>query len=259
MILIWNLLLTLNPRRAIWHVLRILLHRPFVLDSDPSVRASQTTHACVDVCTTEAANIVQLVRLYDVSFSVRQAPYLISYATYVAATIHVRLASSSPPDSAAHESLGVCLTVLDLNSKTNPAVRKASVVIEALMKAMNVNMEKSHDNTGASSAIPRGSRLNGISTSNSSSAQQLPNQTGHSSSNSSTLTPQSYARGTLAPYSQQQNNVQQPNIMMPTDVADSSTYAVEPGSEYFGDFAFDGMDDILFGFNASESIFQDFM
>jgi hypothetical protein len=205
---------------------------------------------------------VQLVRLYDVSFSVRQAPYLISYATYVAATIHVRLASSSPPDSAAHESLAVCLTVLDLNSKTNPAVRKASVVIEALMKAMSVNMEKPHANSSggndASGAIQRDSRINGTSTSNSNSTQQLPDQTGRSS-NSSTLAQHSYARGTLAPYSQQQTNVQQPNIMVPADVADGSAYAVEPGSEYFGDFAFDGMDDILFGFNASESIFQDFM
>lgn len=205
---------------------------------------------------------MQLVRLYDVSFSVRQAPYLISYATYVAATIHVRLASSSPPESAAHESLAVCLTVLDLNSKTNPAVRKASVVIEALMKAMNVNMEKPHDNNGdgngASSAIQRESRINGTSASNTGSAQQLPDQTGRSS-NTTTLAPQSYVRGTLTPYSQQQNSVQQPNIMVPADVADGSAYAVEPGSEYFGDFAFDGMDDILFGFNASESIFQDFM
>jgi hypothetical protein len=142
-------------------------------------------------------------------------------------------------------------------------VRKASVVIEALMKAMNVNMEKPHDNgsgdNGGSGVIQRDSRINGTSTSNSNSAQQLPDQTGRSS-NGSTLAQHSYARGTLAPYSQPQTNVQQPNIMVPADhVADGSTYAVEPGSEYFGDFAFDGMDDILFGFNASESIFQDFM
>ena len=195
----------------------------------------------------------------------------------------MRLASSSPPDSAAHESLAVCLTVLDLNSKTNPAVRKASVVIEALMKAMNVNMEKPHDNgggggNGASGAIPRESRMNGISASNTGSAQQsLPDQTGRSSGsgsgNGSTLAQQAYARGTLTaapPYNGQQQNTnvvqQQANILVPppADVADGSatTYAVEqqPGSEvYFGDFAFDGMDDILFGFNASESIFQDFM
>ena len=132
------------------------------------------------------------------------------------------------------------------------------------MKAMNVNMEKPHDNNGnASSAIQRDSRLNGTSTSNSSSAQQHdrlgPDQAGRSGSSGAVLTQQPCARGMLAPYSQQQNSVQQPNIMVPTDVADGSTYAVEPGSEYFGDFAFDGMDDILFGFNASESIFQDFM
>jgi hypothetical protein len=137
------------------------------------------------------------------------------------------------------------------------------VVIEALMKAMNVNMEKPHDNNGnTSSAVQRDSRLNGT-TSNSSSVQQHdrlgPDQAGRSSSGTA-LAQQPYARGTLAPYSQQQqNSVQQPNIMVPADVANNSTYAVEPGSEYFGDFAFDGMDDILFGFNAPESIFQDFM
>lgn len=209
---------------------------------------------------------MQLVRLYDVSFSVRQAPYLISYATYVAATIHVRLASSSPPDSAAHESLAVCLTVLDLNSKTNPAVRKASVVIEALMKAMNVIMEKPHEitNNSASRAIPRDSRMNNNSIGNATSSTQQTDrfvpEMGRNSSNPA-LTPQPYAR---PPYSQQQeNSLQQPNITVPADgLGDSSTTAftaVEPGSEYFGDFAFDGMDDILFGFNASESIFQDFM
>jgi hypothetical protein len=176
----------------------------------------------------------------------------------------VRLASSSPPDSAAHESLAVCLTVLDLNSKTNPAVRKASVVIEALMKAMNVNMEKPQDGNGnSSSGIQRDSRLNGTSTNNRATTHQHDRLGTDQASRSgcvTALTQQPHARGIMAPYSQQQNNnIQQPNIMVPADVADGSTYAVEPGSEYFGDFAFDGMDDILFGFNASESIFQDFM
>lgn len=239
--------------RAIWHVLRILLHRPFVLDSDPNVRASQTTHACIDVCTTEAANIVQLVRLYDVSFSVRQAPYLISYATYVAATIHVRLASSSPPGSTAHDSLAVCLTVLDLNSRTNPAVRKASVVIEALMKAMNVNMERPMDTSGARSASQQ-ARMESASAS---AAHQSKRHASDQVASNAMPTPHSHARGTPAQYDQQSG---QPTstLMVPSDVADGS-YPVEPGAEYFGDFAFDGMDDILFGFNASESIFQDFM
>ena len=69
-------------------------------------------------------------------------------------------------------------------------------------------------------------------------------------------TPHTHTRGTPAQYdsSGQPTNT----LMVPSDVTDGS-YPVEPGAEYFGDFAFDGMDDILFGFNASESIFQDFM
>lgn len=247
--------LTDIPCRAIWHVLRILLHRPFVLDSDPNVRASQTTHACIEVCTTEAANIVQLVRLYDVSFSVRQAPYLISYATYVAATIHVRLASSSPPGSTAHESLAVCLTVLDLNSKTNPAVRKASVVIEALMKAMNVNMERPLDNSGGRSDNHRDARIAVASASNS--IQQSKRQPSDQIGANVMPTPHSHTRGTPVQYDPQSGHPSN-TLMVPSDVSDGS-YPVEPSAEYFGDFAFDGMDDILFGFNASESIFQDFM
>jgi hypothetical protein len=241
--------------RAIWHVLRILLHRPFVLDSDPNVRASPTTHACVEVCTAEAAHIVQLVRLYDVSFSVRQAPYLISYATYVAATIHVRLAGSSPPGSTAHESLAVCLTVLDLNSKTNPAVRKASVVIEALMKTMNVNMERPLDSSGARSDSHRDPRM-AIASAHSA-THHSKRQTSDQFSGNTMPTPHSHVRGPPVQYNPQTGQPSN-SLMVAPDVGDHS-YPVEPGAEYFGDFAFDGMDDILFGFNASESIFQDFM
>lgn len=71
------------------------------------------------------------------------------------------------------------------------------------------------------------------------------------------VTQQSHMRGTLPPYEQQ--HAQSSNtLMVPSDMGDGS-FPPEPGVEYFGDFAFDGMDDILFGFNASESIFQDFM
>lgn len=86
-------------------------------------------------------NIVKLVRLYDKYFSVKRAPYLISYATYVAATIHVRIAAIRTSASEAHEHLRTCLSVFNQNSATNHAVRKASVVIEALMKRMGVTVD----------------------------------------------------------------------------------------------------------------------
>lgn len=85
-------------------------------------------------------NIVKLVRLYDKSFSMGRAPYLMSYATYVAATIHVRIAATRASSSEAHDHLRTCLRVFDQNSETNYAVRKASIVIETLMKRMNVSV-----------------------------------------------------------------------------------------------------------------------
>lgn len=85
-------------------------------------------------------NIVKLVRLYDIAFSIGRAPYLISYATYVAATIHVRIAATRPAHSDAHKHLRTCLSVFEQNSETNYAVRKAYVVIEALMNRMGVSV-----------------------------------------------------------------------------------------------------------------------
>jgi hypothetical protein len=61
-------------------------------------------------------------------------------ATYVAATIHVRIAATRGSSSEAHDHLRTCLRVFDQNSATNYAIRKASIVIEALMKRMNVSV-----------------------------------------------------------------------------------------------------------------------
>jgi hypothetical protein len=88
-------------------------------------------------------NIVKLVRLYDKAFSMGRAPYLMSYATYVAATIHVRIAATRPSSSEAHDHLRTCLRVFDRNSETNYAVRKASIVVEALMDRMGVSIDHS--------------------------------------------------------------------------------------------------------------------
>lgn len=90
------------------------------------------------VCASAATEITNILRAYDTAFSVRRAPYLMSYATYVSATIHVRIAAQREPNSDAHASLSTCLDLLTANSETNWAVRKASVVIRDLMKRMNV-------------------------------------------------------------------------------------------------------------------------
>lgn len=89
-------------------------------------------------CATAADDIVKLLRAYDKAFSVRRAPYLISYATYVAATIHARIAARRGPGSHAHRSLETCLAVFRENQETNWAVRRANAIVQNVMKRLGV-------------------------------------------------------------------------------------------------------------------------
>lgn len=121
-----------------WNALRVLLHRPLLSDGDLQTNFPTTSKSSFAACSEAATNIVDIVRLYDKAFSVRRAPYLISYATYVAATVHVRIAATQQASSQAHECLRACFFVFDQNSETNYAVRKASMVVEVLCKRMGV-------------------------------------------------------------------------------------------------------------------------
>lgn len=123
-----------------FHVLIILLHRPFVADGHLfNIARSVAVNSFIE-CASAASDIVSLLRTYDGAFSVRRAPYLISYATYVAATIHARIASKRENASEAHRSLETCLAVFRENQETNWAVRKANLVIRNLMKRLGVSI-----------------------------------------------------------------------------------------------------------------------
>ncbi|KAJ5115378.1 hypothetical protein NUU61_001137 [Penicillium alfredii] len=141
---------------ALYNVLLILLHRPFVAEghlhtTDPSVAISSFT-----TCTAAAARIIQLLQAYDQTFSIRRAPYLISYATYVAATIYVRVAAQREGGSRAHASLWTCINIFQKNQETNWAVRRAKNVILHLMERMGVDLSQPHDGSG-SAHVPDGS------------------------------------------------------------------------------------------------------
>jgi hypothetical protein len=137
--------------QCMWNVLRVLLHRPLVADGNLHLTLPSTSKSSLATCTEAAINIVKLVRLYDKSFSVRRAPYLISYATYVAATIHVRIAATRASTSEAHEHLRTCLAVFDQNSATNYAVKKASIVMENLKKRMGIRLDDPGSTSSAAS------------------------------------------------------------------------------------------------------------
>lgn len=144
---------------SLYNVLLILLHRPFVAEghlhtNDLSVAVSSFT-----ICTAAANRIIYLLRAYDQAFSIRRAPYLISYATYVAATIHVRVAAQREGGSQAHASLRTCLDIFQKNKETNWAVRRAENVILHLMDRMGVDLNEQRSNLNGENPGPSDMRL----------------------------------------------------------------------------------------------------
>ena len=121
-----------------YHVLLIQLHYPFVATGHLSSEAPSTARNSFAVCATAAQEIVGLLMAYNTTFSIRKAPYLISYATYVSATILVRIAAQKPSGSSAHLCLQVCLAVLNENQATNWVVSSAKLSLSNLMKRMGV-------------------------------------------------------------------------------------------------------------------------
>ena len=123
-----------------YNVLLILLHRPFVSDGHLYHNARSKTVNSLLTCVTAATKIVDLLKAYHQAFSIQRAPYLISYATYVSATIHVRIAAQRGPNSEAHKCLATCLAVFQLNQGTNSAAERANTIVEGLMKKLNVSV-----------------------------------------------------------------------------------------------------------------------
>lgn len=122
-----------------YNVLTILLHRPFVADGHLYNTTRSISVSSFITCASAADRIVSLLRSYHQAFSVRRAPYLISYACYVAATIHVRIAAKRSTDSEAYSSLETCLAVFRENQETNWAVKRAHTIVQGLMKRLGVN------------------------------------------------------------------------------------------------------------------------
>jgi hypothetical protein len=126
---------------ALYNVLLILLHRPFVAEGHLHTTDLSVAIASFNTCTVAANRIIQLLQAYDHTYSIRRAPYLISYATYVAATIFVRVAAQKEGGSRAHASLRACFSIFKKNQETNWAVRRAGNVILHLMNRMGVKLD----------------------------------------------------------------------------------------------------------------------
>ena len=82
---------------------------------------------------------------YDKTFSMAKAPYLIAYSTYVAATIHARIAAHKDEGSDAHANLRRCLAVLRENQSTNSGVASAIIALQSLTNSLGVDIGQVED------------------------------------------------------------------------------------------------------------------
>jgi hypothetical protein len=136
---------------VIYHALRILLHRPLVADGH--LRSASPPAVSWKRCSEAAEKITQIVALYRQLYTLRGAPYLISYGLYVACTIHVRnMGVNTTGSEVVNETsskLERSVRWLEELAVPNPAVAKTVSIIRKLMSARGVSLHSFTDTAGA--------------------------------------------------------------------------------------------------------------
>lgn len=125
---------------AVYYSLIILLHRPFI--SDGHLRSAVAPASSWKRCSRAARNITSIVLSYQSAYTLRSAPYLVSYAVYVACTIHVRNAAATELNQPGENSslLSSSLNNLDELSLPNAGVSKPANIIRKLMVANGLKL-----------------------------------------------------------------------------------------------------------------------
>jgi len=120
-----------------YHAVLILLHRPFI--SNINLHQGSPSKQSWEKCTTAAKSITNKLTAYRTAYTLRGAPYLASYACYVACTIHVRNVALEREKSASSRTAGQMvqrtLGMLNELSESSPCATRASQIITRLMEA----------------------------------------------------------------------------------------------------------------------------
>ncbi|KAJ3543638.1 hypothetical protein NM208_g3465 [Fusarium decemcellulare] len=125
---------------AMYNSLIILLHRPFVSDGHLQSASESAARDAFSHCATAALEIHRMLQLYRRHFCLKSVPYFISYATYVSATIHVRMAAQKEPGSGAHQCLRSCLEVLTEHQAKCHAPRRTMKILLSIMQRLRVDV-----------------------------------------------------------------------------------------------------------------------
>ena len=123
-----------------YYVLQILLHRPFVSEGHLQSALPSVALDSFSSCVAAADNIAQYLDSFNRAHTFKKLPYFLFYASYVSATIHVRIAAQRQLESNAYVYLRTCFLVFDVNAEGNNAAAKAKMVIQQLMDRMGVSL-----------------------------------------------------------------------------------------------------------------------
>ncbi|KAJ5166231.1 uncharacterized protein N7482_005012, partial [Penicillium canariense] len=127
--------------RALSNVLTILSQRPLFIGSNRGhARDPSTAYEAINMCTTAANQIVQILRDYSQNFSITTAPYMLSYATYISATIHARIVAQKGRNSNSFHSLLLCRNVLREHRRLYGAAGKAVANLDKLVGHLGIDI-----------------------------------------------------------------------------------------------------------------------
>ena len=138
-----------------YYVLQILLHRPFVSEGHLQSALPTVALDSFSSCVAAADSIAQFLDSFNRAHTFKKLPYFLFYASYVSATIHVRIAAQKQFESNAYAYLRTCFLVFDMNGEGKNAATKAKAVIQQLMDRMGVSLPSEGPLRPASANVPQ--------------------------------------------------------------------------------------------------------
>ena len=130
----------INPICSImYYLLQILVHRPFVSLGHLYNTLPSVVLESFSTCAAAADNIALYLESYERVHSFSRAPFPLFYATYITATIHVRVAKQKQVETNAYTHLRTCLRVFEANCREVPEARLAISIIRKLMDRLGVD------------------------------------------------------------------------------------------------------------------------
>ncbi|KAL4886093.1 fungal-specific transcription factor domain-containing protein [Aspergillus karnatakaensis] len=124
---------------ALYNATITLLHRPFVSDGHLRVANQSRAGESFAVCAAAASSTDALLQQYTDKLCAKSAPYALSYAVYVSATIHLRIAAQRQPGSEAHNSLRKCLDFLHEHQILCRASGRSLNILNNLVRRLKVD------------------------------------------------------------------------------------------------------------------------